>query len=55
MQRVTPNFGDTFGPLDKAPRDAFITSLFQGLIEVTLGRGVTRLTVKQAGLYLPDL
>ena len=54
MQRVTPNIGDAFGPVEQALQDAFIKAIFQGLGEGTPGRGVTRLPVKQAILALPD-
>ena len=54
MQRFTPNIGDVFITVEKALREAFITYLFQGLVEGTLGRGVTCLPVKQEGLDLPE-
>ena len=54
MQQVTPNIGDAFGPVEQALRVALIPALFQGLVEVTPGRGVTQLHVKQGGLALPD-
>ena len=41
VQRVTPNIGDDFGPVEQALQDAFIPYIYQGLIEGTLGRGVT--------------
>ena len=46
MQPVTPNIGDAFGSVEQALRYAFIPALFQGLVEKTPGRGVTRLPVK---------
>ena len=49
-----PDIGDAFGPVEQVLRDAFITSLFQGLGEGTPGIGVTRLHMKQAGLALPE-
>ena len=55
MQRVTPDIGDAFDPVEQAIGDAFIPAHFQGLREGTPGRGVTRLPMKQAGLVLPDL
>ena len=54
MQRVTPNIGDAFRPVEQALRESFIPSLLQVIGEVTLGRGFTLLTVKHAGLALPD-
>ena len=54
MQRVTPDIRDSFGSVEQALKEAFITSLFHGLGEGTLGREVTRLPAKQAGLALPD-
>ena len=49
-----PQHRDAFGPVEQALRYAFILALFQGLVEGTPVRGVTRLHVKQAGLALPD-
>ena len=54
MQRFTPDIGDAFGPVEQALREAFIPALFQGLGEGTTGRGVTRLSMKQTVLALPD-
>ena len=54
MQRVTTGIGDTFGLVEEALRKTFLTVLFRGLGEVAPGRGVTRLPVKQAVLYLPE-
>ena len=53
MQRITPDIGDAFEPVEQVLREAFITALFHGLGEGTPGRVVTRLTLKQAGLALP--
>ena len=55
MQRSTPNIGDALVPVEQALRGAFISALFQGLREGTPWRRVTCLTMKQAGLALPDL
>ena len=55
MQRVTPVIGDAFGPVEKALRETFLMAIFEGLGEGALERVVTRLSVKQAGLELPDL
>ena len=54
MHRVTPDIGDTFGPVETALRKMFILSLFQGVVEGTLGWGFARLPVKQTGLALTD-
>ena len=54
MQRVTPDIGDALGTAEQALRDSFVPDLFQGLGEVTLGRGVTHLPVKHSGLALHD-
>ena len=54
LQQFTLNIGDAFGPVEQALRDAFFPALFQGLREVTPGRGFTCLPVKQAGMDLPD-
>ena len=54
LQRVTPVIKDAFGPVEQAVWEAFIMDLLQGLGEVTPGRGVICLPVKQAGLALPD-
>ena len=49
MQRVNPNVGYAFGPVEQALKEAIIPTLLQGLGEVTPGRGVACL---QAGLAL---
>ena len=54
VQRVTPGIGDTFGPVEKALREAFMPELFKGLGDGAPGRWVTCLPVKQAVLALPD-
>ena len=54
VQRVTPNIGDSFRPVEQALREAFIPSLLQGLGEGTLGRGFNLLPLKHAGLDLQD-
>ena len=54
MRWVTPGIGDAFGPVEKALRETFVPELFEGLGDGVPERGVTRLTVKQAGLALPD-
>ena len=54
MQHITPYIGDAFVPVKKLLKEAFILALFQGLREVTPGRGVTRLPVKQTLLALPE-
>ena len=53
VKQVTPDIGDTLGPVEQAQREAFITDLFHGLGERKLGRGFICLTLKQSGLDLP--
>ena len=54
MHRFTSDSGGAFVPVEQALRDNLIPALFQGLGEGTLGRGVTCLPMKQAGLDLLD-
>ena len=54
MQWVTPDIGNSFRPLETALRDVLLHVLFQGVGKGTLGQGVTRLSVKQVGMSLPD-
>ena len=54
MQRINPDIGDALDPAEQALQEAFIPALFHGLEEITPGRGVTRLPVKQAGLAILD-
>ena len=54
MQRVTPGIDDSLGPVEKALQETFVPALLEVLGEGAPERGVTRLTVKQAGLDLPD-
>ena len=54
MQRVTPDIGDAFGPVEQVLRDDFIPALFQGIGEGTLGGGFSCIPMKRAGLALPD-
>ena len=49
-----PGIRDAFSLVEQALRKTFIPDQFQGLGEGTPGRGVTRLTVRKAGLALPD-
>ena len=53
MQQVTLDIRDTFVPVEKSIQNTFILDLFQGVRDGTLGRGVTRLSVKHAGISLP--
>ena len=55
MQLFIPGIEDAFVLVEQALQETFIPALLQGLGEITPGRGVTRLPVKQAGLALPDL
>ena len=54
VQKVTSAIVNAFSPLEKALRETFVTALFKGLGDGVPGRGVTLLSVKQAGLALPD-
>ena len=54
VQWITLGIGDAFGPVEKALRETLVPDLFEGLGDGVPERGVTRLTVKQAGLALPD-
>ena len=54
MQRVTPDKGSAFRPVEQAPREVFIPSLLHGLGEGTPVRLFTRLLVKQSTLALLD-
>ena len=54
VQRVTPEIGDSFRPVEQALREAFIPALFHSLRKGTPGRGFTQIPAKQAGLDLPD-
>ena len=54
VQQVTPSIGNTFGPVEKALRETFVPALFEGMGEGAPEQGVTHLSVKQAGLALPD-
>ena len=54
VQRVTPGVGEAFDPVEEAFWEIFVLVLFRGLKEGFPARKNTRLTVKQAGLALPD-
>ena len=54
MQRVTPEVGTAFGPVEEALREVFLPDLFWGLTEGLPTRENTRLPVKQEGLAIPD-
>ena len=54
MQRVTPGVGDSFGPVEEALKETFVSNFLEDLREGVPERGVTRLPVKQAGLALSD-
>ena len=54
MQRVTPDIGNAFCPVDKALRETFVLARYQGLGEGAPEQGVTLLPVEQAGLALLD-
>ena len=46
MQRVTPGFGDSNGPVERSLKETFVPTLFEGLREGVPELGVTRLPVK---------
>ena len=54
MQRVNPGIGDAFRPVETPLKYTFVPALFEGLGDGVPEQGVNRLTVKQAGLALPD-
>ena len=54
MHWITLGIGDAFVPVEKVLRETFFLAIFEGLGEGALERVVTRLSVKQAGLDLPD-
>ena len=54
MQRVTPGIGDAFGPVEEEIATTFFPELFKGVEDGAPGREITRLSVNQAGLALPD-
>ena len=53
VQRVTPGIREEFGPAEEEIAKAFLPTLFKGIGDGALGRKITRLTVKQAGMDLP--
>ena len=54
MQWVAPEIRDAFGFAEQDLRDTCIPDIFQRLGEGTFGRRVTLISLKQAGLVLPD-
>ena len=54
MLRVTSGVGDAFGPIEVALKEIIMPALYEGLWEGVPERGITRLTVKQSGMALPD-
>ena len=54
MQRVTPDIGKVFHPVEDALREAFLPALFSGASYKIPGRAVTDLSVNQAGISLPE-
>ena len=55
MQQVTPGIGDAFGQVEEEIATVFLPELFKCVEYGAPGRAITHLTVKQAGLALPDL
>ena len=54
MQRVTPDIGPAFQPVEDDLRGGFLPSLFKGATSHILGREVNSLLVNQANIALPD-
>ena len=54
VQRVTPEVRESFGPVEDALKETFVPALFKGLRKGVTERGVTRLSIKHAGLALLD-
>ena len=54
MQRVTLGIGDAFGSVEEEIATTFLPELFKGVGYGSPGRAITCLSVKQAGLDLPD-
>ena len=54
MQRVAPDIGMAFQGVEDALQDIFLPDLFQGATSQIPRRVITGLTVKQAGIALPD-
>ena len=54
MQRVILDIGTALHPIEDTLRNAFFPALFKGPISQIPGRAVTGLSVKQAGIVLPD-
>ena len=54
MQHVTPVIGMTFQAVEDELRGTLLPALFQGYTSQILGRAITGLPVKQAGIFLPD-
>ena len=54
VQRVTPGISNAFGLVEEEIAKAFLPALFEGAGDGAPGREITHLTVKQAGMALPD-
>ena len=54
MQRVTPDIGTAFQPVEDELRKAFLLELFKGDTTQIPRRAFTSLPVKQSGIALPD-
>ena len=54
VQRFTPGRGEEFGPVEEEIEKAFLPAVFEGVGDGSLGREITHLPVKQAGMDLPD-
>ena len=54
LQRVTPEIGTAFQPVEDELRKAFLLELFKGDTTQIPRRAFTSLPVKQSGIALPD-
>ena len=54
VQRFAPGIGDAFVPVEEEIAKAFLPELFEGVGDGALGRAITCLPFKQAGMALPD-
>ena len=54
VQHVNPDIGKAFHPVEDAPREAFLSSLFRGATSRILRRVVIGLPVNQYGIAIID-
>ena len=55
VQSVTPHIREAFQPVEEALEKSFLQALFNGDTAEFPLRGITRLTVKQVGMAIPNL